>query len=375
MSDKDKDLKGNDDKLSLYSSLFFKIMFNNAKATSIVIMDTEGVIIDVNEAFIRTFGYSKEDLIDKNFSILFIEKDRNNAVPQKELSRTIRTGSSLDNNYILHKNGSQLWVHGENIYTKDDKNRTFLIKLIQDITEQKVLEHELQQRNSDLKKIINDRNNFVYTVSHDLITPINSIEGLIKYLESVISDSSESKFFIGKIYHLIASFRNKIRELSSIAREQETEKIQVDDINIDELYEEVLTDFKDDIEKIKIEFIKNFNDAPIIRFSKKNLRSILTNLLSNAIKYRSPDKNSAVHITTKKMEGAYILLKIRDNGIGIPKEVQEHIFQMYKRGHHHVEGSGMGMAIIKRIVENEGGKVELESTPGEGTTVKVYFPI
>jgi len=375
MSDKGKNSKDNDDKLSLYSSLFFKIMFNNAEATSILIMDTNGVIIDVNEAFIRTFGYSKEDLIDKNFSMLFIEKDRNNAIPQKELSWTIRTGSSLDNNFILHKNGSQLWVHGESIYTKDDKNRTFLIKLIQDITEQKILEHELQQRNGDLKKIINDRNNFVYTVSHDLISPINNIEGLIRYLESFISDSSESKFFIGKIYHLIENFRNKIRELSSIAREQETEKIQEEDINIDKLFEEVLTDFKDDIDKINIEFKKNFEDAPIIRFSKKNLRSILTNLLSNAIKYRSPEKKSIIRITTKKMEGAYILLSIQDNGLGIKKEDQENIFQMYKRSHHHVEGSGMGMAIVKRTVENEGGKVELESKPGEGTTIKVYFPI
>ncbi|MCR6640562.1 MAG: PAS domain S-box protein [Sporocytophaga sp.] len=68
--------KNNDDKLSLMSSLFFKLMFNNAKATSILLLDTDGIIIDFNEAFIKTFGYSKEDLIDQNFSILFIEKDR-----------------------------------------------------------------------------------------------------------------------------------------------------------------------------------------------------------------------------------------------------------------------------------------------------------
>ncbi len=374
MNDKKK-LKDNDDKLSLYSSLFFKIMFNNAMATSILILNTDGVIIDFNEAFIKTFGYSKEDLIDKSYSILFIEKDINDAVPEKELSRTIRTGSSLDNNYIVHKNGSQLWVHGESIYTKDDKNRAFLIKLIQDITEQKILEHELKQRNSDLKKIINDRNNFIYTVSHDLISPINSIEGIVRYLESEISVSSEAKFFIEKVYHLFESFRNKIRELSSIAREQETEKIQVEDINIDDLVEDILSDFKDDIENIKIEFIKDFKDGPIIKFSKKNLRSILTNLLSNAIKYRSPDRDLTIRIATKKMEGAYLLLTVQDNGLGIKKEDQEHIFEMYARSHLHVEGLGMGMAIVKRIVENEGGKIELESKPGIGTTFKVYFPI
>lgn len=367
--------KNNDDKLSLMSSLFFKLMFNNAKATSILLLDTDGIIIDFNEAFIKTFGYSKKDLIDQNFSILFIEKDRRDGVPEKELLRTISTGSSLDNNYILHKNSSELWVHGENIYTKDDNNRTFFIKLIQDISEQKFLELELQQRNSDLKKIINDRNNFIYTVSHDLISPINSIEGIVRYLESEISVSSESKFFIEKIYHLFESLRNRIRELSSIAREQETEKIQVEDIKIDELTEEILTDLKANTQNVNIEFIKDFKDAPIIKFSKKNLRSILTNLLSNAIKYRSPDRDLIIRIATKKMEGAYILLTVQDNGLGIKKEDQGHIFEMYTRSHHHVEGLGMGMAIVKRIIENEGGKIELESKTGLGTTFKVYFPI
>ncbi|MCR6640561.1 MAG: HAMP domain-containing histidine kinase [Sporocytophaga sp.] len=304
-----------------------------------------------------------------------MKKTEKDAVPEKELLRTISTGSSLDNNYILHKNGSELWVHGENIYTKDDNNRTFFIKLIQDISEQKFLELELQQRNSDLKKIINDRNNFIYTVSHDLISPINSIEGIVRYLESEISVSSESKFFIEKIYHLFESFRNRIRELSSIAREQETEKIQVEDIKIDELTEEILTDLKDNTQNINIEFKKDFKDAPIIKFSKKNLRSILTNLLSNAIKYRSPDRDLIIRIATKKMEGAYILLTVQDNGLGIKKEDQEHIFEMYTRSHHHVEGLGMGMAIVKRIIENEGGKIELESKTGIGTTFKVYFPI
>jgi signal transduction histidine kinase len=109
-----------------------------------------------------------------------------------------------------------------------------------------------------------------------------------------------------------------------------------------------------------------------INFSRKNLRSILQNLLSNALKYRSPDRQAEVKIETQAA-GAYILLCIIDNGLGIAESQQQKIFSLFKRAHTHVEGSGVGLYIVKRIVENSGGRIELESAPGKGSTFKVYL--
>lgn len=107
--------------------------------------------------------------------------------------------------------------------------------------------------------------------------------------------------------------------------------------------------------------------------AQKNLRSILYNLLSNAVKYRSLEKVPQVHIETK-IENGFIVISVKDNGIGIAQNHIQKLFTMFKRFHTHVEGTGIGLYIIKRIVENAGGKIEVESIVNEGTTFKIYLP-
>src|SRR5690606_11634714 len=107
-------------------------------------------------------------------------------------------------------------------------------------------------------------------------------------------------------------------------------------------------------------------------YPRKNLRSIIYNLLSNAIKYRSKDRQLEIDIKTYA-ENSTIVLMVRDNGMGISKEHQPKLFTMFKRLHTHVEGTGIGLYIIKRIIENRGGWIEVESDLDKGTTFKAYF--
>jgi signal transduction histidine kinase len=96
--------------------------------------------------------------------------------------------------------------------------------------------------------------------------------------------------------------------------------------------------------------------------------------LTNAIKYRSPDRAIEINITSVQQD-SFILLSFADNGLGIPAEQIEKIFLMFKRVHTHVEGSGIGLYIVKRIIENNGGRIEVESEPGRGTTFNMYFKL
>jgi len=108
-------------------------------------------------------------------------------------------------------------------------------------------------------------------------------------------------------------------------------------------------------------------------FSRKNLRSIFYNLVSNAIKYRHANRNPIISLRTYH-EKEFIVLKIEDNGLGIKEEDYHKLFEMFKRLHSHVEGSGIGLAIVKRIIENYGGKINVSSKLGEGTTFKISIP-
>ena len=109
-----------------------------------------------------------------------------------------------------------------------------------------------------------------------------------------------------------------------------------------------------------------------LKFSKKNFRSIINNLLSNAIKYRHPDRKPIIKINLKNLP-EWTLLSIEDNGLGVSEDQKNKMFSMFKRFHDHVEGTGIGLYIIKRIIDNAQGKIEVTSAKGIGTKFDIYF--
>jgi PAS domain S-box-containing protein len=356
------------------SSLFFKMMFQNAQHTSILVMNTNGDILDANYGLLKSFGYPRESLIGNNFKILFIEEDIQSNLPEREIMEVMQTGSSNDDNYLLQYDGTATWVHGESIYAKTETGKEFIVKVIQDINKEKVLQKELLLINEKQVRIINDRDTFIYTASHDLQAPMNNIEGLVKALKEK-TDPEESKMLMGMIDKSIQRFRKKIQELSELGKVQEEAKNKLDTIEFQPIFQEVILDLEEEIRSSEGKIQVDFSKAPLIAFSPRNLKSIIQNLISNSLKYKSPERNLVVNVETKKVNNEYILLSVEDNGIGIRDEDKEKVFRMYQRLHNDSKGTGVGMAIVKRIVDNVGGKIELESNLGHGTTFKIYFPI
>lgn len=354
------------------SSLFFKMMFQNAEHTGILVMDQHGFILDINYGFEKGFGYTRDSLVGQNFSVLFIEDDLKKQLPERELKGVMLTGSHNDDNYLKRADEKPTWVHGESIYIKDEKGQEFVLKVVQDINEEKVLENELKKVNEEQERIILDRETFVYTASHDLLSPINIIDGLVQELK--YDKGEDSAVILAMIEKSIRRFRDKIRELSDIGREQEQVRHLSDKVNFQSIYEEVLLDLEIEIKDAGAEFTADFSAAPSVRFSKRNLRSVLQNLLSNALKYRDGKRRSQVSLKTEATEDGYILLAVSDNGIGIAEEAKDLVFRMYQRLHDDSKGTGVGMAIVKRIMDNAGGKIELESKRGDGSTFKIFFP-
>lgn len=127
------------------SSPLFKSIYKNATANAMQLMDEDGYIIEVNQAFTQAFGYSKEDLQGKHTRILFTEEDQRMQMPEMEIEKVKQHGSAADKNYTVHKDGTCVWVSGESICAKDDNGKSFIIKIIQNIHEQKLLEKFLKE--------------------------------------------------------------------------------------------------------------------------------------------------------------------------------------------------------------------------------------
>lgn len=150
------------------------------------------------------------------------------------------------------------------------------------------------------------------------------------------------------------------------------QKFQAPDlINLSEIVREVLLDMEPIIETSKAQIEIEINDCFVVKFPPKNLRSVIYNLLSNAIEYKSSDRIPAIEVRCD-MTHDYSILSVKDNGLGMDLSEGIKIFSMFKRFHNHVEGSGIDLYMVKRIVENGGGKVEVESKIGDGSTFKVY---
>ncbi|MDQ3393171.1 MAG: ATP-binding protein [Bacteroidota bacterium] len=235
---------------------------------------------------------------------------------------------------------------------------------------------ELSVTNIKLRSINADLDNFVYTASHDLKSPISNIEGLVHLLNKKLTKFGWEDETTKKIISMIGDSENRFKEtildlteITKIGLESSNQSINV---NILEVINEVKVDLHISILESNALISINVDKDAHVLFSKKNLKSIVYNLLSNAIKYKALDKPPVINIYWNE-ENNYKVLYVQDNGLGLGTHDKTKIFGLYKRLHSHVEGTGIGLYIVKKIMDNAEGKIEVESTIRLGSTYKIYF--
>ncbi len=233
---------------------------------------------------------------------------------------------------------------------------------------------ELVNRNTQLLRINTDLDNFVYTASHDLKSPVSNLEGLMKVLQRKILarlDSTEVQV-LDMMGNAILKLKETISGLIEITKAAKSYE-EVETVVLPTLVEEVKEQLHEWIQSADAT-IKEAYQVPAVQFARAHVRSVIYNLLSNAIKYRSLERPLEIGISTITEEG-YLILCIEDNGLGLTEVQQTKLFTMFKRIHTHVEGTGIGLYIIKRVMENAGGKIQVQSQIGQGSQFRVYFPL
>lgn len=264
-----------------------------------------------------------------------------------------------------------------------------ILAIARDITELKQAEAALQQTaqelaarneelmsaNLQLTRTNIDLDNFIYSTSHDLKTPILNIEGLLGVLQEFLSPmnlaSEDIQQVLGMMQGSIERFKQTIADLTEITKLQQ-ESNEVSLVNLSDVIQEVALDLQPQIQETGAKLSIDVSTCPAIPFTVKNLRSIVYNVLSNAIKYHSPEREPAIKIHCRE-EAAYWVLTVQDNGLGMNLTEDSKLFSMFRRLHDHVEGSGIGLYMVKRILENAQGKIEVESQVGKGSTFTLYF--
>ncbi|MBD2768516.1 PAS domain-containing protein [Hymenobacter sp. BT664] len=246
-----------------------------------------------------------------------------------------------------------------------------------DVHEVKQVQEQLEAQNARLMRTNEDLDNFVYTASHDLKQPINNMAGIFEELtRTAYFRDPEAIKLISYFERALAQIFGTIDDLSAIVRGQrQQQEVPAETVALAPLVAEVINSLQDQVTQSGAAFELDFATCPAVTFVRPNLQSLLFNLISNSLKYAAPDRPPRIRLSsTPEAASGRPVLTVQDNGLGIDMErFGPQLFQLFRRFHTHVDGTGMGLYLVNRIVQIHGGRLEVTSTVGEGTTFLIYL--
>ncbi len=236
--------------------------------------------------------------------------------------------------------------------------------------------YQLQAANQQLARTNADLDNFVYAASHDLRQPVNNLLGLFAEIQraATFADSADAQLlhFMDKSLHALST---TIDDLATVVQEHRQPASQAaEPVRLADLAADVLATLHPQIFATEADIQLDFSALPEVPYVRSNLRTILLNLTANALKYRHPDRAPRVHIRTLEVTGQPIL-EVQDNGLGIDLTTHgQELFQLFRRFHPQAaEGTGVGLFLVNRLVQSQGGRIEVESEEGRGTLFRVFL--
>jgi signal transduction histidine kinase len=235
---------------------------------------------------------------------------------------------------------------------------------------------ELSESNAQLTRTNVDLDTFVYTASHDLKAPITNIEGILLALRAQLPAEVQQEEMVAQLLDMlqgtVTRFQLTITQLTDITKLQLAHAGPAEPVLLAPVVADVCLDLAPLLEAAATALTVEVAPDLVVSFSPANLRSIVYNLLSNAVKYRSPARPSQVRVQATPTPQAMVLT-VQDNGLGMSELQQRQLFGLFQRLHTHVEGTGVGLYIVKRLVENGGGMITVQSQPNVGTSFTVTF--
>jgi PAS domain S-box-containing protein len=252
-------------------------------------------------------------------------------------------------------------------------------ELVSDITYRKQVEENLVKalkeadaKNTELTKVNEVLDTFVYAAAHDLKSPVTNLKLFLELINKA-TDHQKKDEYLGVINASVSRLDNIIKGLVEVIQVQSNLQPSIKDIIFEDIFQYVSQEQEANLNKIGGVFSRDFNLCQSIIYKEAYLLSVVRNLVSNAIKYHSSERPLIVSIRTA-LEGEYTLLIIEDNGIGIDLDrYGKNLFKPFKRFSKQSEGTGIGLHLIKSIVEKNGGKIEVKSKPGMGASFIVYL--
>jgi PAS domain S-box-containing protein len=340
----------------------FRSLFE-AAPDGILLVDRAGTIVQANSACAQLFGYELGELVGNPVEIIVPEsvrakhgglRDRYFAAPHR---RPMGSGLELQ---AARKGGTTIPVE-ISLSPVRFEGREGAIAVIRDVTEQRRLSRDLKRSNEELEQ-------FAYVASHDLQEPLRMVSGYTQLLKRRYADKldAEANEYIDFAVDGVKRMQALISDLLAFSRVGSRAKPHVD-VELDDVMRQALTNLKVAIDESSAKV--TFAPLPTVPGDRSQLTQLVQNLVGNALKFRKPGDAPEVSVSVVR-EGSLWRLSVADNGIGIDPAYRQKVFVIFQRLHAREDypGTGMGLAIAKKIVENHGGRIWIDDTVTRGTT-------
>jgi PAS domain S-box-containing protein len=362
------------------TSEFYSQIIDSLQDYSIFTIDNDFVINSWSSGAAKIFGYETDEIIGKHFDIIFTEEDKQNAIPKNEIVTALKEGRATDNRWHLCKDKSVFYAYGLVFpLTGIDGEMLGYVKILRDLTERKKSEDAIKNYIKELEDLNTHKESVLAILSHDLRSPLSSIIATTGYLKANFErlDPSIVKEMLELIHKASIDELNMLDYLVEWARiKYAAEVFSPRKIELVQYVTKVFDTLNDTASLNTINLHHEIEENTKVFADGKMLLSIIQNIVSNAIKHSLPGGKITV---TAKNQDDKIIVRIKDSGIGMSKEIQEKLFtpqmNILSKARLENKGAGIGLLLVKGFLEKNGGEIWVESIPGEGSSFYFTLPI
>jgi PAS domain S-box-containing protein len=346
-----------------------RLMLESVPDYAIFMLDRGGRIASWNLGAMRLKGYTANEIIGQHFSIFYPAEAKAARKPQRELETAIKVGRYEEEGWRVRKDGSLFWASVVITPIRDEKGRHVgFAKVTRDLTERRRADESLRRTNRELEQ-------YASFVSHDLQEPLRKMASFAELLARRYRGKlgPEADQYIGYIVDGAQRMRGLITDVlafSRLSREAPPHEGQVD---LNAVLAVVRGDLELRLSEAKAKLL--VARLPTVRGDAGLLGRLFQNLIGNAVKFRQPKRSLRVAVMAGR-RGKDWVISVRDNGIGFKAAEAARIFDPFKRLHRKEEypGSGLGLAVCKKIAQMHGGTIVAQGRPGKGSTFRVTLP-